>query len=177
MGACTAADNLPEWVQLQPAESYPANNLPDWVGVDSAADNSTARQARSSASSSVSHHNVPAQQAATPYPHDMPARPIVLATPGGNRMLTHEQYVEAVRRVRSACTIMGGVYCNASRYIAMFGIPGDDRATMFGDHVWHGMHCLLSEYVYRYRFQGGHLYLGWFCCPHRFSAGNARLPA
>ena len=92
-------------------------------------------------------------------------------------MLTHEQYVEAVRRVRSACTIMGGVYCNANRYIAMFGIPGDDRATMFGDHVWHGMHRLLSEYVYQYRFQGGRLYLGWFRCPHHFSAGNARLPA
>ena len=176
VGAYTADDNLPEWVPVQPADSYPANGLPDWVDVNSAADTSLPRQAESNASSAVSHHNVPAQQAATPYPHGMPAQPIVLATPGGDRMLTHEEYVEAVRRVRSVCTAMGGVYCNAVQYIAMFGMPGEDRDTRFGEHVWHGMLRSFSGYVHRYRFQGGRLYLGWFRCPCRFSAANARLP-
>ena len=92
---------------------------------------------------------------------------------------TDEQYHEAARRVLHACTIMGGAYCSVNRYIALFGIPGQDRQTMFGTHIAHGLVHLFDEYNFRFKFEfeHAHQYLGWFLCPCKFSRENAQLPA
>ena len=93
--------------------------------------------------------------------------------------LTDEQYHEAARRVLHACTIMGGARCSIDRYIALFGIPGLDRQTMFGTHIDHGLVHLFDEYNFRIKFEckDAQQYLGWFLCLCKFSRENAQLPA
>ena len=174
-------ENSPEWTYVQTWSQDPNVHPHGWVGVDSAGSSSTIRQTNGSASSSVSHLRVPAQQAATPSAGIMQGRRHEVATPEGRLILTNEQYIEVTRRVLHACNIMGGVYCSEDRYIEMFGIPGTEPLTMFGTHINHGLLRLLYQYVFRDRLNGGHggdrEYLGWFLCPHEFSARNARLPA
>ena len=178
------ADNSPEWTYVQTWRPDPNAHLHGWVGVDSAGSSSTVRQTNSSASFSVSHLRVPAQQTGTPSASIMQERRYEVATPTGRLSLTNAEYREVARRVLHARNIMGGVYCNVDRYIGMFGIPGMEPETMFGTHINHGLLHLLYQYVFRSRlyvfqsrFRDGREYLGWFLCPREFSAENARLPA
>ena len=193
-------ENSPEWTYVQNWRPNPNDHPHGWVGVDFAGSNNTERQTNGSASSSVSHLRMPAQQTGTPIASGsssssvshlrMPAqqtgtpsasiiqgRRYEVATPAGRLSLTNAEYREVARRVLHARNTMGGVYCNVDRYIGMFGIPGTEPATMFGTHITHGLLHLLYQYVFRSRFRGGHEYLGWFLCPREFSAENARLPA
>ena len=170
-------ENSPEWTFVQNWRPNPNDHPYGWVGVDFAASNNTERQTNGSASSSVSHLRMPAQQTGTPSASIMQGRRYEVATPTGRLSLTNAEYREVARRVLHARNTMGGVYCNVDRYIGMFGIPGTEPATMFGTHITHGLLHLLYQYVFRSRFRGGHEYLGWFLCPREFSAENARLPA
>ena len=116
------------WTPVAGWNVHPNFVLPGWVDVESAGNENVVLQQTNSSASST-------QQAAMPSAFNMQYH--VLATPGGQRTLTNEQYCEAARRILRACTIMGGAHCSVNRYIALFGIPGKDRETMFGTHIAH----------------------------------------
>ena len=175
-GSDADVGNSPTWTHVDDWQLRQNFDLPDWVGVDSAGNYSVLQQTSGSASSSVFNQSVLAQQAAMPSATNMQPWRYVLATPGGRRILTNDEYVEAAKRVLRARAIMGGVYCSVNRYIELFGIPGDDPRTRFGTHITHGLLHLFDRYNFRHQFEHGHQCLGWFLCPIPFSRQNAFLP-